>query len=206
MKIFAPVVHILFHIGVLGPFLMGIMDSSFLVLPFGNDLLVIALVIRHPHEVPLYVIAAAAGSTCGAFLLALVSKKLGEEGIRKIFGRSLYDKLKKRVGSRSGFAVALAGLAPPPFPFTVVIAAVAALGYPRWKIMVTNFLARGTRFTILSLLALKFGRAIVGIAKSRPFEISMVVFIVVCFIASGFSIAHWLRHPKRRAAAADAAD
>ncbi|HEX4141062.1 MAG TPA: hypothetical protein VHY09_11985, partial [Candidatus Methylacidiphilales bacterium] len=146
MKVLAPVVHVLFHIGYLGPFLMGILDSSFLVLPFGNDFLVIALVVRHPGDVPWYVVSAAAGSTGGAFLLASVSKKLGEQGIRKIFGRSRYDKLKKRVGSRSGFAVALAGLAPPPFPFTVVIAGVAAVGYPRWKIMVTNFFSRGSRF------------------------------------------------------------
>ena len=205
MKLFAPVVHILFHIGYFGPFLMGVLDSSFLVLPFGNDLLVVAMVARHPQGAPWYVISAAAGSTGGAFLLAAVSKKLGEQGIRKIFGQSRYDKLKKRVGSRSGVAVALAGLAPPPFPFTVVIAAVAAVGYPRWKIMVTNFFARGARFTILSLLALKFGRDIVYIARSRPFEIAMAVFIVLCFVASGFSIAHWLRHPRRDASASEGA-
>ncbi len=206
MKFLSPVFHVLFHIGYLGPFLMGILDSSFLVLPFGNDFLVIAMVTRHPGGVPWYVISAAAGSTFGAFILAAVSKKLGEEGIRKIFGRSRFDKLRKRVGSRSGFAVALAGLAPPPFPFTVVIAAVAAVGYPRWKILVTNFFARGVRFTILSLLALKFGREIVGIAKSRPFEISMMIFIILCFVASGFSVAHWLRHPRSGSAAARAAD
>ncbi len=192
----------MFHIGYFGPFLMGVLDSSFLVLPFGNDLLVIAMVARHPQGAPWYVISAAAGSTAGAFLLASVSKKLGEQGIRGIFGRSRFDKLKKRVGSRSGFAVALAGLAPPPFPFTVVIAAVAAVGYPRWKILVNNFFARGVRFTILSLLAAQYGHAIVNVVRSGPFKISMAVFIVLCFVASGFSVAHWLRHPKKEPAAA----
>jgi len=206
MKFFAPVVHVLLHIGILGPLLMGILDSSFLVLPFGNDLLVVALVTRHRNEVPWYVLSAAGGSTIGAFLLALVSKKLGEEGIQRIFGQRRYEKLKNRVGSRSGFAVALAGLAPPPFPFTIVIAAVAAVGYPIWKILVSNFLARGVRFTILSLLALKFGRQIVGFAKTIPFEVAMVIFIAACFVASGFSVAHWLRHPKKAASAAKVAD
>jgi len=204
MKVFAPLVHLLFHIGYLGAFLMGVLDSSFLVLPFGNDLLVIAMVVRQPKEIPWIVLSAATGSTVGAFLLASVSKKLGEEGIGRIFGRSRSDKLKKRVGSRSGVAVALAGLAPPPFPFTVVIALAGALSYPRWRIMAINFFTRGVRFTILSLLALKFGRDIVYIAKSRPFEITMVVFIIVCVVASGFSVAHWLRHPRRGAAAARA--
>jgi membrane protein YqaA with SNARE-associated domain len=196
MRVLAPVVHALFHIGILGPFLMGILDSSFLVLPFGNDLLVIVLVTRHPHQIPWYVLSAAAGSTVGALLLATVSKKIGEQGLGRIFGQSRYNSLKKRVGSRSGVAVALAGLAPPPFPFTIVIAAVAAVGYPIWKILATNFFARGVRFTILSLLALRFGREIVAVGKSRPFEITMAVLILLCFLASGFSVAHWLRQPR----------
>jgi membrane protein YqaA with SNARE-associated domain len=192
MRLFAPVVHFLFHVGYAGPFLMGILDSSFLILPFGNDLLVVGMVARHPHGVPWYVLSAALGSTAGACLLALVSRKLGEEGIRRMFGKSRYKKLKERVGSRSGFAVALAGLAPPPFPFTLVIAAAGAVGYPLWRILTVNFVARGLRFTILAILALQFGRDIVDVAKSAPFEWSMAAFICLCFVASGFSVAHWL--------------
>ncbi len=206
MRAFSPLIHFLFHIGYLGPFLMGVLDSSFLVLPFGNDLLVVGMVARHPREFLWYVISAASGSTVGAFLLASVSRKLGEDGICKIFGQSRCKKLKKRVGRRFGVAVALAGLAPPPFPFTVVIAAVAALSYPQWKILVINFCARGVRFTVLSLLALKFGRDILSIAQSVPFKWSMAAFIVLCFVASGFSIAHWLREPRTRKVAHETGD
>jgi membrane protein YqaA with SNARE-associated domain len=198
MRLFAAFAHFLFHIGYFGPLVMGILDSSFLVLPFGNDLLVVGMVARHHQGVPWFVLSAACGSTIGAYLLALVSRKLGEEGIRKISGKSQYEKLKNRIGRRSGFAVTLAGLAPPPFPFTTVIAAVAALGYPMWRILVMNFIARSVRFTILSVLALKFGRGFLGIAQSPPFEWSMVAFIVLCFVASGFSVAHWLRKPRAR--------
>jgi membrane protein YqaA with SNARE-associated domain len=195
MRLFYPLIHFLSHIGYFGPLLMGILDSSFLVLPFGNDFLIVGMVARHPHGAAWYVLSGASGSTAGAWLLAAVSKKLGEERIRKIFGKSRYGRLTKRLDRRSGFAVALAGLAPPPFPFTVVIAGVAALGYPMWRILVINFLSRCVRFTILSFLALKFGRNILGIAKSAPFEWSMAAFIAFCLVASGFSIAHWLRKP-----------
>src|SRR5436305_2335686 len=107
-----------------------------------------------------------------AFLLAIVSSELGEEGIRKIAGDARYEKLKKRIGTRSGIAVAVAGIAPPPFPFTTVIAAVSALGYPIWKTLLFNFLSRGARFVVLSILAIKFGRRILQIAKSAPFQCS----------------------------------
>ena len=86
MKFFAPLLHFLFHIGYFGPLVMGILDSSFLVLPFGNDLLVVGMVARNHAGLPWYVLSAACGSTIGAYLLALVSQKLGEEGIRRIAG------------------------------------------------------------------------------------------------------------------------
>jgi membrane protein YqaA with SNARE-associated domain len=197
MNFFAPLLRVLFHAGYFGPLLMGILDSSFLILPFGNDLLVVALVAQTRRGIPLYVLSAAVGSSIGAFLLAIVARKLGEQGIRKMAGDKRYDKLRRRVGTRSGFAVALAGLAPPPFPFTSVIAAVSAIDYPIWRIVVINFLARGVRFLILAFLALKFGKGVLAVAKSKPFEWGVMVFIALCILGSAFSIWKWLRRPRR---------
>jgi len=196
MKFFYSFVHVLFHLGYFGPFVMGILDSSFLVLPFGNDFLVVGMVARHHHGIPWFVLSAACGSTVGVCLLALVSRKLGEEGVRKFSGQSRYEKLKKRIGRRFSVAIALAGVAPPPFPFTLVIAAAGAMEYPLWRILAVNFLARAARFTVLSILASKFGQQILGIAKSSPFEWSMIAFIALCLVASAFSVAHWLRRPQ----------
>lgn len=193
MKFFAPLLHFLFHIGYFGPLVMGVLDSSFLVLPFGNDLVVVGLVAQHPKGLALYVISAAVGSSLGAILLALVARKVGEEGIRKIAGDHRYEKLSKRMGKRSAAAIFLAGVAPPPFPFTTVIAAVGALKYPVWRIAAVNFLARGVRFIILGFLALKFGKAVLGIAKLPVFEWSMIAFIALCLIATAFSIWNWVK-------------
>jgi membrane protein YqaA with SNARE-associated domain len=190
--------HFIFRIGYFGPLVMGILDSSFLVLPFGNDMVVVGMVAQHRHGVPWYVISAAVGSTLGALILALVARKLGEEGIRKVAGDRQYQRISKSIGNRAGAAVAVAGLAPPPFPFTTVIAAVAAIDYPIWRILVINFLARGMRFAILAVLALRFGSTVLRIARSEPFEWSMFGFILFCFVATGFSIWHWWRKSRRR--------
>ena len=195
MKYLAPFLHFLFHIGYFGPLVMGVLDSSFLILPFGNDFVVVGLVAQHHKGVPLYVLSAAIGSTIGVLLLSLVARKLGEEGLRKIAGDKRYDRLRKRIGDRSGVAVAVAGLAPPPFPFTTVIAAVSALKYPIWRILVANFLARGLRFAVLAVLALEFGKQVLRIAQSAPFEWAMAIFIGICMVASGFSVWHWMRKP-----------
>ena len=204
MHFFGPLLHFVFRLGYFGPLLMGILDSSFLILPFGNDFVVVGMVARHPHGVPWFVLSAACGSTIGTLMLAFVSKKLGEEGIRKISGDRSYEKLKRRIGRRSGIAVAIAGLAPPPFPFTTVIAAVSALDYPIWRTLVINFLARSARFFIVSILALKFGRQVLSLARSAPFEWAMVAFIVLCVVASGFSVWHWMAKPRRKDATSPA--
>jgi membrane protein YqaA with SNARE-associated domain len=198
MKSLLPFLHFIFQLGYLGPLLMGMLDSSFLVLPFGNDLVVVGMVARNHHGIPWYVLSAAAGSTLGALILALVARKLGEEGIKRVAGEKRYESLNKRIGKRAGAAVAVAGLAPPPFPFTTVIAAVAAIDYPIWRILVINFIARGVRFAVLAILALKFGSAVMRIAKSAPFEWSVFCFILLCLVASGFSIWHWWRKARRQ--------
>lgn len=195
MKLIQPFLSLMLHLGYLGPFFMGVLDSSFLVLPFGNDLVVVLLVARHHQAAIWYILAAACGSTAGALLLALVSRKLGEEGITRWAGRNRYERLKRHMGRHGGLAVAIGGLAPPPFPFTTVIAGAAALSYPLSRLLLINFLARAARFTLLSLLAFQFGRQVLQTANSAAFKWTMIVFTALCVIASVFSIIHWLRKP-----------
>jgi len=198
VKFFLPLLHFIFSIGYFGPFLMGILDSSFLVLPFGNDILVVGLVAHNHHGIPLYVLSAACGSTLGVFMLALVSRKIGEEGISKLAGQKRYEKLKNRIGSHAGPAIALGGLAPPPFPFTMVIAAAAALDYSLWKLLAINFVTRACRFALLSWLALKFGQQVLAIAKSKPFEWGMAAFIFLCIVGSAYSLWRWFRRSRAK--------
>lgn len=194
MKFFLPLLHFIFSIGYFGPLLMGVLDSSFLVLPFGNDILVVGLVAHNHHGIPIYVLSAACGSTLGVLMLALVSRKIGEEGIRKLAGQKRYEKLKDHIGSHAGPAIALGGLAPPPFPFTMIIAAAAALDYSLWKLLAINFVTRACRFALLSWLALKFGQQVMAIAKSKPFEWGMAAFIFLCIVGSAYSLWRWFRH------------
>lgn len=172
---------------------MGILDSSFLFLPFGNDLLIVVLVAQHHKQWPFYVASAVCGSTCGVFLLDLVARKAGEAGVQKIAGESRFQKLKKKIGQKGGRALVIGCLAPPPFPFSMVVAINSALGYPRPKLLGTVAISRGIRFVILSLLALKFGDAILHVMKTNAFKWTMVGFIALCIIGSVLSVMKWVR-------------
>jgi membrane protein YqaA with SNARE-associated domain len=199
-NLFRPVLLSLVHLGYLGPFFMGILDSSFLVLPFGNDLLVVGMVAHRHDGLPLYVLSAACGSTVGVLVVALVARKFGEGGIRKVAGDKQFDRLQQHIGQRGGLAVAVGCLAPPPFPFTMVIAAAAALGFPLWRLLGVNFLARGVRFTVLGLLAIRFGPQVLRVVRTPAFFWSMVVFIACCLAASIVSIARWVRSTRSSSA------
>ena len=85
----------------------------------------------------------------------------------------------------------------------MVIAAAAALDYPIWKLLAINFVSRASRFMLLSWLALKFGQQVLAIAKSKPFEWSMAVFIFLCVVGSAFSIWRWLRSSRGQIQPAD---
>ncbi len=87
MKFVRPFLQFIFHLGYFGPLAMGVLDSSFLVLPFGNDFVVVGLVAQNHKGLAFYVLSAACGSTLGALLLALGARKLGEEGIQKLAGK-----------------------------------------------------------------------------------------------------------------------
>lgn len=191
--IFHALLRFLFHIGYFGPFLMGILDSSFLFLPFGNDLLVVALVARNHHGYLLYVLAAACGSMIGILVLDLVARKAGEAGVVKVAGERRYNYLKKKIGERGAVALIVGCLAPPPFPFTMAVAVLSSLSYPRIRMLAIVFASRAARFLILGYLALKFGREIIGITKSPPFFWSMIGLIALCILGSIFSVMNWLR-------------
>ena len=60
---------VLFHFGAIGLLVLGVLDSSFFFLPFGNDFLLVLLVARNHERLPIYLLTAAAGSTIGVLLL-----------------------------------------------------------------------------------------------------------------------------------------
>jgi uncharacterized membrane protein YdjX (TVP38/TMEM64 family) len=187
----------LLKLGIFGPLVLGIADSSFLFLPFGNDLLLVILTARNHHLLPFYVLTASIGSTLGVVLLDAVCRKGGEEGLRKMLKPKRLEYFRRHIAKQAAFDIALACLAPPPFPFTLVIASASALGYSRPKLLGVVLAARATRFTIVGILAIEFGRRILLIAKAPLTQWIMLGFIAMCAIGSVFQVIQWVRRSRR---------
>lgn len=186
----------LIHLGFVGLLILGIADSSFLFLPFGNDLLLVVLTARNHGHLPFYIVMAAVGSTLGVALLDAVCRKGGEEGLKKMMKPARFEYFKGKMSQRAGIAVATACLAPPPFPFTPVIASACVFEYPRKKLLTVVFLSRGVRFTIIGLLAVHFGSEILRMAKAPLTEWIMIGFIALCIIGSAFQVMQWVKRSR----------
>jgi membrane protein YqaA with SNARE-associated domain len=172
-------------------------------MPLGNDLLMVALSASRHELMPYYAVMATAGSVLGCLLVDLVMRKGGEAGLERYFPRRRIDYIESKINKRAGWAIAFASLMPPPFPFTPFVAGAAAFQYPRKKMLAIIGVSRMIRFSVEGLLALRFGRGILSLAKSPAVEFVVITLVVIAIGGSAFSVYRWIkrsRQPKTRTA------
>lgn len=182
-----------FSLGGFGLLLLGILDSSFLFLPLGNDLLVIALTAAHPGRLPYYVLMATVGSVIGVAITHWVSAKGGKAGIEGKHKTRRIAYVERKVNEKGGIAIATAAVMPPPFPFTSVIIVAAALQYPRRRMLAIVFGSRSVRFAMEGGLALIYGRRIIGMAELPAVQNFIIALVVISIAGSAWSIYSWVR-------------
>jgi membrane protein YqaA with SNARE-associated domain len=182
---FRSLFQIAYHAGSLGLFVVSILDSSFLFLPLGNDFLMLGLSARHHERVPLYVAAATAGSVLGIVLTLWLSKKGGERLAKGRKGRT-WKYVEKHMKENAGWALTVGSLMPPPFPFTLFVAAAGALRVPLKKVLPFVAAGRLLRFTIEGVLAILYGRWILSLANSRALKVTMIFMIVIAIGGSAY--------------------
>ena len=98
-----------------GLLVLGILDSSFLFAPLGNDLLVVALTARK-HSIPLmlyYAGMSTIGSVLGCLLVDVVLRKAGEKGLEKHLSKRRLEYVKRKVTNNAAWALVIASVAPP---------------------------------------------------------------------------------------------
>jgi membrane protein YqaA with SNARE-associated domain len=187
-----------FSLGGFGLLLLGVLDSSFLFMPLGNDLLVVALTAQHHERFLYYALMATTGSVLGVAFTDWASRKGGQAGLEgeKKSRRIVY--IERKVGERGGLAIGFAALMPPPFPFTPFVIVAAALQYPRKKLLAIIAGCRLLRFTAEGVLAMIYGRRIIEIAQLGWVQGLILALVAVSIAGSAYSILKWVRKSKHR--------
>ena len=185
------------HLGLVGLFLLGVLDSSFLVLPFGNDFLLIALVSSNRGAIwILYVFVSALASVVGVLTVDVLMRKAGEEGLQRFVKRKRVEQLQEKMDKGVGWVVFTAALLPPPFPFTAVIMTASALQCSRTQMYLAVFFGRLLRFSIEALLAIYFGKQVLRFLKSPVLDYVVYALIAIGIIGTVLSLLKWLRGRK----------
>jgi membrane protein YqaA with SNARE-associated domain len=200
---FRAIGHLAYHAGAAGLLTVGFLDSTFLIIPFGNDILLIALSVHHHAKVPLYALAATAGSVLGCWFTIWLSAKGGAH-LRKRVSLKRLKYVQAQIERRAGWAVAFAAIMPPPFPFTAFVAAAAAFDYPRKKLFAVIAISRFVRFSIEGALGVYYGRSILLFAKSPTLTYVLAPVIVISILASIYSIYGWVKESGMRSRPAPA--
>jgi membrane protein YqaA with SNARE-associated domain len=183
------------RLGIFGLFLLSALDSSFLVLPFGNDLLLIALTSSRRDSLIwiAYVVVSAIGSVVGVLVVDVLMRKAGEKGLERFISAQRVQQLKEKIENKAFITVFLATLMPPPFPFTPAVMTASALQLPRTKLFGAVFVGRLLRFGIEAVLALYFGRQLIAYINSDVLTYIVYALIVIGVVASTFSLIRWFK-------------
>ena len=170
--------------GALGIFLIALMDAAFIPMPGGPDVVVISLSIYKPALMPLYVFAAMAGSTIGSLLLYFVGLRGGEAVLRK-FSPEKRAKVQRALDQYDIWAMLVAAVMPPPFPFKVFVLSAGAFKMKLWRFVPAMILGRGFRFILEGVLAVRYGEQATEILKQNGAKIGLGIaaaIIVICVV------------------------
>lgn len=182
------------RLGIFGVFLLSALDSSFLFLPFGNDLLLIGLVSADRNGlswIP-YVLMSVAGSMLGVLVIDMLMRKTGEKGLERFLKKEKIDKLKEKLETKTEITVFLAALLPPPFPFTAVVMTASALQSSRKQMLGMIFFGRLIRFTVEGVLAIYLGRSLIRYMNSAVVDYVVYGIMAIAIVGSVISIGRWL--------------
>jgi membrane protein YqaA with SNARE-associated domain len=199
VKVFAATVFTLvLKFGGVGLLVLGILDSSFLFAPWGNDLLLVAMTARRPTPAHMlyYAAMSTAGSVLGCWLIDITLRPLGAAGLERHLAKRRIARIRQKIEKNAGSALAIASFAPPPFPFTAFVMGAAALQYPRDRLLTVIGVTRMARFVAIGLLALRFGPRILKWAENPMVQGFLIGLIVLCTIGSIVSVYGWVRRSR----------
>jgi membrane protein YqaA with SNARE-associated domain len=151
--------HFFFHFGLVGLFVVSIVDSSFVPLPIPGvtDIMVILYAAGHAN-VFLLVAIATAGSAIGGLVSHAVGQAGGIAFLQKHVPKRLLKSITHWMESHAIISVALPAILPPPVPLSPFVLVAGAVHMSRRKFMTAFTLSRLARHIIAAWIGVHYGR------------------------------------------------
>ncbi|MCS6818214.1 MAG: VTT domain-containing protein [Blastocatellia bacterium] len=173
---------ILLDLGLVGLFVIALLDSAMLPLAGGPDGVLVLLSMWNPTRVWLYTGAATIGSALGCLVLYTLTRRVGERMLSRL-SPSRQEQLRQFLNQYGLLAIALAVFLPPPFPAKPTLVMAGILGIPRERFLMGVLLGRLTRYGLEGYLAARFGSAAMSLIKrASPWFLLGAAVLVVFLI------------------------
>ncbi len=154
-----PVPHWLIHFGVLGVFVVSVIDASVIPLPLPGSTDLLVLLLATQHNAPwMLVVAAVSGSVLGGYLTWSAGKKGGEAMLERYVPKRFSARIIKWVKRNGIVSVCTAAILPPPIPLLPFLLAAGALGVSRKQFFWSFGIARTVRYSLIAWLGVTYGR------------------------------------------------
>ena len=192
--------HLILSFGLVGFFLVSIIDSSFVPLPVPgiSDLMIVFFAAQHTNLI-LLVAVATAGSALGGFL----SFQVGQKGGMQFLEHHVPERIFKRVCSwmehHAILSVALPAILPPPMPLSPFVLAAGALKMSQRTFMVAFTVSRFFRHLIAAAAGVYYGKQVLQLWNHFSDKWATTILIVFwAFLLLFVGIAFWrLYHTSR---------
>jgi membrane protein YqaA with SNARE-associated domain len=192
------------RLGGFGLILMGILDSSVIPTPGGQDALTIVLAARERESWLYYAAMATIGSVIGGYLTYRLGRKGGEEALERRLSKKRMESVR-RAFERWGFGtVFVPAILPPPFPMSPFLLGAGAMNYPVKKYLLALTAGRAMRFTLVAYLASLFGRSLFKLFRENYGKI-LVGLIAAIVLGCAVFIVYRSRRKRKDEAALDEA-
>ena len=155
--------------GAFGLFAVALLDSTFVPLPSSADALMLLLSTTNPSWMLLYAFMATSGSALGCWILYLISRRAGARALNR-FSEAKQQRVKNWIEKYDAFAVLVATLLPPPFPFKLFVVSAGVFRFSLLRFMLAIIAGRAFRFLLEGYFAVRYGaHAKEILAKYYPF-------------------------------------
>ena len=178
-------------IGGPGLFLVAFLDSSFLSLPEINDLLVAAVVIQQKELMLYYATMATLGSVVGCLGLYWFGRRGGDSLVRRRFSGAKIERAMRLYNRYGVLAVGVPAILPPPAPFKIFVLLAGVAAVPIWQFVATVAVARGFRYVVVGMLAVRFGDDAIAFLEANGRAVSLLVALLV--VGGGLAYVIWRR-------------
>ena len=181
-------IHLFFRLGLLGLFLVSVVDSSFVPLPIPG-VTDIMLVLYAANRVNPFLLVAIAtlGSAAGGLFSHAVGQAGGMAFLEKHVSKALLKRVTNWMETHSIISVALPAILPPPVPLSPFVLVAGAVHMSRRKFMTAFTLSRLLRHAIAVWLGIRYGHAVLGLWAKFSAKWGVTILIVFWSITLVFT-------------------